>query len=156
MAPADLLRPLEGQREETLRIVEALSPADLDRADRATGWSVRQLLAHLVSTELGTAFVIRRALEGDVMHVSPEDRDAFNEAQVEGASGWTVDRIRTELEEARVVLREVFAGMDEEDLDRQVRWPEWPARTVRTSIPYMLEHEDAHLDQVRAAIGRAG
>lgn len=154
MAPADLLRPLEGQREETLRIVAALGDGDLDRADRSTGWTVRELFAHLVSTELGMAFVIRRALEGDVLHLGEEDRDAFVEARVEGAHEWTPDRVRAELVEARQVLREVFAGMDEEDLDRQVRWPEWPARTVRTSIPYMLEHEDAHLDQVRGALGR--
>lgn len=153
MAPADLLRPLEGQREETLRIVASLSGSQLDEADRGSGWTVRQLFAHLVSAELGMAFVIRRALEGDVLHVSPEDRDAFNEAQVDGAADWDVDRIRTELIEARRMLREVFARMDEEDLDRQIRWPEWPARTIRTSIPYMLEHEDAHLDQVRSAAG---
>jgi uncharacterized damage-inducible protein DinB len=154
MAPADLLRPLEGQREETLRIVESLDSEDLDRCDRGTGWTVRQLFAHLVSAELGMAFVIRRALDGDLMHLSPEERDAFNDAQVEDCADWDAARIASQLKGARATLREVFSEMTEDDIDRQVRWPEWPARTIRTSIPYMLEHEDAHLDQVRSALHR--
>ncbi|MEP7106005.1 MAG: DinB family protein, partial [Chloroflexota bacterium] len=151
MAPPELLRPLEGQREETLRIVEGLSAQDLDRTVRGTGWTVRQCCAHLVSAELGEAFVIRRALDGEVMHLSQEDRDSFNEAQADGAADWDLARIRTELAEALATLREVFEGMTEEDLDRAVRWPEWPARTIRTSIPYMVEHEDSHLDEIKAA-----
>lgn len=152
MAPSDLLRPLEGQREETLRIIGSLDPAALDRTDRASGWTVRQLLAHLVSAELAMAFVIRRALDGDVMHVSPSDRDAFNQAQAEASDSWDLGSCVSELRTARQTLRDVFVGMTEEDLDRAVRWPDWPARTIRTSIPYMLEHEDAHLDQVRRAL----
>jgi DinB family protein len=151
MAPPDLLRPLEGQREETLRIIRGLDESALGRVDDDSGWTVRQIVAHLVSTELAMAFTIRRALEGEVMHISPDDRDAFNEAQVEHNDGWDAARCVSELEDARIELRELFAGMTEADLDRQVRWPEWPARTIRTSIPYMLEHEDSHLDQVRRA-----
>ncbi|HEX6548710.1 MAG TPA: DinB family protein [Candidatus Dormibacteraeota bacterium] len=154
MAPADLLRPLEGQREETLRIVESLDADDLQRTDRGSGWTVRQLLGHLVSAELGMAFIIRRALEGELTHMGPDERDAFNEAQVENCQDWDVARIQSELQEARATLREVFGEMTEQDLDRPIRWPEWPARTIRTSIPYMLEHEDAHLDQVRSALDR--
>src|SRR5262249_61822662 len=45
-------------------------------------------------------------------------------------------------------------AMKEEDLALPIRWPEWPARTIRTSIPYMLEHEDSHVDEVRAAVQR--
>jgi hypothetical protein len=154
MAPADLLRPLEGQREETLRVLDQIEESDLGCVDRSSGWSVRQLFAHLASSELGEAFLIRRALDGELVHMSHEDRDRFNEAQVEGCEDWDVGRIRRELNEARLGLREVFAGMEEEDLDRAIRWPEWPARTIRTSIPYMLEHEDSHLDLVKKALGK--
>lgn len=152
MAPPDLLRPLEGQREETLRIVQGLDESALDRTDTSTGWTVRQTLAHLVSSELAIAFIIRRALDGDVLHLSPGDRDAFNEAQVQESHAWDRDQCVRELSEARDGLREVFAAMTEEDLDRIVRWPDWPARTIRTSIPYMLEHEDSHLDSMRRAL----
>jgi hypothetical protein len=154
MAPSDLLRPLEGQRHETLRLIDSLSEADLDRETEHGEWKVRDILAHLSAAELGQVFLIRLAADGDVVHLSPEDRDRFNQDEVGKAQGWTLERLRGELEESREALREVFAAMSEDDLDRPIRWPEWPARSIRTSIPYMLEHEDSHLDEVRQALGR--
>src|ERR687883_347238 len=113
MAPADLLRPLEGQREQTLTVLDSLTEEDLEAVVPGDGRTVRQLLCHLVNRDHGINFVIARALDGEVVHLS------------------------------------------EEDLDRPLRWPEWPARSIRTSIPYMLEHEDSHLDELRAAVSRA-
>ncbi len=153
MAPADLLQPLEGQREETLRILDELEDPQLGSVHRDSGWTVMQILAHIASAELGEAFFIRSAAAGDVIHMSLEDRDRFNDEQAVDCTGWDRTRLRRELVEARETLREAFAGLEEEDLDRPIRWPEWPARTIRSSIPYMLEHEDSHLDQVRSAAG---
>ena len=153
MAPADLLKPLEGQREETLRILAGLEAAQLESVHRESGWTVKQILAHIARSELGESFFIRRAQEGDVIHMSEDDRDRFNEEGAADCEGWDRARVRSELEDARATLRATFSALSEEDLDLPIRWPEWPARTIRSSIPYMLEHEDAHLDQVRAALG---
>jgi hypothetical protein len=154
MAPGDLLRPLEGQREETIRLLSSLTATELQKEEPETKWTIGQQFAHIASSELGAVFVIRKAVEDELIHTTREDRDRFNEAEVEKSSGWTADRLRKELEEARVQLRELFGSLSEEDLDRAVRWPEWPARTIRTTIPYMLEHEDSHCDLVRRALAR--
>jgi hypothetical protein len=153
MAPADLLQPLEGQRYETLRIVNTLTPVDLDRVVRSDGRTVHQILCHMVDREHGINFAIRRALAGEVVHLSQEERDHIVRSESDPSpADWDLDRIRAELAVARESLRQTFLGMREEDLDLPIRWPEWPARTIRTSIPYMLEHEDSHLDEVREAV----
>jgi len=155
MAPAHSLQPLEGQRAETLRLIESLTDGDLDVVVRGDGRTVRQVLCHLVDREHGMNFAIRRALEGEVLHLSQEDREQISRSEGDPApAGWDLARIRAELVEARESLRQTFLIMGEEDLDRAIRWPEWPARTIRTSIPYMLEHEDSHLDELREAIDR--
>jgi len=154
MAPRDLLAPLQGQRQETLKVLASLSEADLERVDEESGWSVRAILGHLASAELGEAFFIRSAARGDVIHMDAETRDGFNHDSVAKTAGWSLDRLEGELVEARETLAEVFGELSEDDLDRPIRWPEWPARTIRASIPYMLEHEDAHVDQVRHALDR--
>lgn len=155
MAPAELLLPLEGQREETLRVIESLTEEDLDRPVPGGGRTVRQLLCHMIDREHGVTFAIRRALAGEVVHLSPEDKEQIQKAEEHPApADWDLTRIRRELLEAREALRRIFAAMTEEDLDRPIRWPEWPARTIRTSIPYMLEHEDSHLDELRQALHR--
>jgi uncharacterized damage-inducible protein DinB len=154
MAPRDLLTPLLGQRDETLKVFDSLSEADLERIDDGSGWSVRAILGHIASAELGEAFFIRTAAHGDVIHMDAEARDGFNHDEVAKTAGWSLERCKAELLEARETLADVFEGLTEKDLDRPIRWPEWPARTIRTSIPYMLEHEDSHVDQIRNALGR--
>ncbi len=155
MAPAALLQPLEGQREETLRVIESLTPADLSIVVRGDGRTVHQLLCHLVDREHGINFAIRRALEGEVLHLSQEEKEQITRSEADPSpADWDLARIRAELVEARESLRQTFLAMRTEDLDLPIRWPEWPARTIRTSIPYMLEHEDSHVDELRAAIGR--
>jgi DinB family protein len=154
MAPADLLRPLEGQRAETLRLLESLTDADLEAMVQRDGRTVRQLLHHLASREFGIAFTVGAALEGEFVHLTREARTQLARAEHEPAPGWDLPRLRQELEDARAGLRAVFARMTDEDLDRPIRWPEWPARTIRGSIPYILEHEDSHLDDLRATFER--
>jgi hypothetical protein len=154
MAPADLLRPLEGQRTETLRVVDTLADEDLDAEVPGDGRTVRQLLCHLVNKDHGVNFAIAAAIEGEVLHLSPEGKADFSEAEYEPAPAWGLPRIRLELVETRNELRRTFERMTEDDLDRPIRWPEWGARTVRSSIPYMLEHEDSHLDDLKAALQR--
>jgi hypothetical protein len=152
MAPADLLRPLEGQREETLRVVDSLGEEDLGRS-RGSQPTVRQLLVHLAATERVCAELIARAAVGGWVAIDEEDRDAFNNhAGDHRSDGWTLAQVREELQAARELLRSTFDSLQEDDLDRDIRWPDWPARTIRSSIPYMLEHEDSHLDQVRATV----
>ncbi len=153
MAPAELLRPLEGQREETLRVIESLKPGDLGVVVRGDGRTVHQLLCHLVDREHGINFAIRRAVAGEVLHLSQEEREQISRSETDPApADWDLVRIRAELMDARESLRQTFLAMTEDDLDLPIRWPEWPARTIRTSIPYMLEHEDSHLDELRAAV----
>src|SRR5215472_297338 len=155
MAPADLLQPLEGQRAETLRLVESLKTGELDVVVRGDGRTVRQLLCHLVEREHGINFAIRRALEGELVHLSQEGRGQPSRSGADPAPpDWDLERIRAELVDACESLRQTFLQMADDDLDRAIRWPEWPARTIRTSIPYVLEHEDSHLDELRAAIDR--
>ncbi|HEY4028342.1 MAG TPA: DinB family protein [Candidatus Dormibacteraeota bacterium] len=155
MAPADLLQPLEGQRQETLRIIESLADDDLHIVVRGDGRTVQQVLRHLVDREHGINFAIRRALEGEILHLSQEEKEQINRSEAHPApNDWDLSRIRSELADARESLRQTFLAMQEGDLDRPIRWPEWPARTIRTSIPYMLEHEDTHLDELRAAVER--
>jgi hypothetical protein len=154
MAPADLLWPLQGQREDTLRVIDSLTAADLDIVVRG-GRTVRDLLCHIVDREHGIDFVIRRALAGEVVHISNAERIQVSRSEADPTpAGWDLARIRGELVEARERLRQTFLAMQEADLDLPIRWPEWPARTVRTSIPYMLEHEDSHMDELREAVER--
>src|ERR1041385_5362915 len=131
MAPVALLQPLEGQRAETLRVIESLAHTDLDIVVRGDGRTVHQLLCHLVDREHGINFAIRRAMEGEVLHLSQEEREQFARAEADPAprAGGRA-ATRAELGAARESRRETFGAMRDDDLDLPIRWPEWPARTI--------------------------
>src|SRR5215469_14871771 len=98
MAPADQLQPLEGQREETLRVIGTLTAADLPIVVRGDGRTVQQVLCHLVDREHGIVFTIRLALLGEVLYLSQEERDQVIQAGAEPSpSDWDLPRIREEL-----------------------------------------------------------
>src|ERR1700736_1702113 len=108
MAPRDLLPPLLGQREETLKVFDTLSEADLERIDDGSGWSIRAILGHIASAELGEAFFIRTAAQGDLITMDAETRDGFNHDEVTKTAGWSLERCKGELLDARGTLAEVF------------------------------------------------
>jgi uncharacterized damage-inducible protein DinB len=146
------IAPIEGQRARTLAVVESLSSGDLARVHRASGWTVGQLLGHIAGSELGSAFFVRRAAEGDLIEMDLASRDQFNELETEKALAFDIGALRVELADSSEALREVFSELSEQDLEKPIVWPEWPARTIGESIPYIAEHEAEHLAQIEDAL----
>ncbi len=144
--------PIDQQRARTLAVVASLAESDLVRVHEPTGWTVGQLLGHIAGSELGTAFFIRRALDGDLIQMDLASRDQFNELETEKALSQDLEELKAELADSSESLREAFAAMAEADLDRAIVWPEWPARTIGDSIPFMVGHEAEHLAQIESAL----
>ena len=153
MPRTKLLSPIHKQREQTLAVLETLSEADLDRVHRPSGWTVRQLFGHMAAAELGSAFFVRRANDGDVIEMDLSARDQFNELETEKASRFDLGQLKAELQDASSAVDQVFAGLQARDLAKPIAWPEWPARNIKDSIPHIAAHEGEHLDQIREALG---
>lgn len=146
-----LLAPVEAARARTIEVLDSLTAPDLRRVHEATGWTVGQLIGHIAASELGSAFFVRRAREGELIEMDQASRDQFNDLETEKAIEFGLDRLRTELADAHDTLHDAFAGITETDLGKPIVWPEWPARTIGESVPYIAGHESEHLAQVSAA-----
>ncbi|HEY1455114.1 MAG TPA: DinB family protein [Candidatus Dormibacteraeota bacterium] len=149
------IAPIEAQRARTMAVVESLSHADLARIHPDSGWTVGQLLGHIAGSELGSAFFVRRAAQGDLIEMDLASRDQFNDLETEKALAFDLRALKGELADSAEALREVFSELSEQDLEKPIVWPEWPARTIGESIPYMVEHEAEHLVQIEDAISAA-
>ena len=152
MLQTKLLSAIHKQREKTLAVLETLSDADLDRVHGPSGWTVRQLFGHIAAAQLGSAFVIRRANEGDLIEMDLGARDQFNELETEKASRYDLGQLKAELLDANSAVEEVFEELHAGDLEKPIVWPEWPAKIIKDSIHYMAAHEGEHLDQIRNAL----
>jgi uncharacterized damage-inducible protein DinB len=146
------IAPIEEQRSRTLVVVESLSDADISRIHAPTGWTVGQILGHIAGSELGTAFFVRRALAGELIEMDLASRDQFNELETEKAHSLGLDALKAELADSSESLREALGGLTQEDLAKPIVWPEWPARTIGESIPYVVQHEAEHLAQIENAL----
>lgn len=152
MRDNSFLAPVEAARNDTLEVLDSLTPADLRRVHEATGWTVGQLIGHIAASELGSAFFVRRAREGELIEMDQASRDQFNDLETEKAMDFALDRLRSELDDSHDTLREAFADIAEAELGKPIVWPEWPARTIGESVPYIAGHESEHLAQVSAAL----
>ena len=152
MPASDLLEPLEKQRTGTLALLDALTDEQINAVHEGSGWTVGQVLAHIARSELGEAFFVRQAQAGQVIDMSLVERDGFNADGATESENWNAERLRAEFKDARDTLREAFGELDEADLDKPIKWPEWTAENIRDSIPFMVGHEDEHVAMVRTAL----
>jgi hypothetical protein len=144
MPQTKLLAPVRAERGKTIELLDTLADQDLDRVHKPSGWTVAQLFAHIAASELGAAFFIRRAKDGDMIEMDLASRDQFNALEVEKAARMDAGQLLAELADSTTTLTEVFAGLDAHDLDKPITWPEWPAKTIKDSIQYMAGHEATH------------
>jgi len=144
---------IDRRRSSTLARVASLSEADLARVDAATGWTVGQILGHIAASELGSAFFIRRAAEGEVIEMDLASRDQFNELETERARSMDLAALNAELADSSESLHEALGGLTQADLAKPIAWPEWPARTIGDSLPYVVAHEAEHMAQIESALG---
>jgi uncharacterized damage-inducible protein DinB len=147
------MAPIDAQRSRTLDLIRSLRDADLGRIHPPTGWTVGQILGHIAASELGTSFFIRRAREGELIQMDVASRDQFNELETEKARHLDLEGLKAELADSNESLRDAFSELTETDLAKPIVWPEWPARTIGGSIPYMVDHEAGHLAQIESALG---
>jgi uncharacterized damage-inducible protein DinB len=152
MRVTDLLSSVAAERAKTLALLESLAPADLERVHPETRWTVGQILGHIAAAELGSAFFIRRAGEGELIEMDLAARDQFNELETEKAAAFDLGALKSELADSAASLREVFDGLTEADLAKPIVWPEWPARTIGDSIPFIAGHEAEHRGHLQAAL----
>jgi uncharacterized damage-inducible protein DinB len=152
MPQTKLLAPVRAQRGKTVELLDSLSEDDLHRVHKPSGWTVAQLFAHIAAAELGSAFFIRRAKDGDTIEMDLASRDQFNALEVEKASRMDLGLLLAELGDSATTLSEVFEELDVHDLDKAIVWPEWPAKTIKDSIQYMARHEAEHCTMIEEAV----
>ena len=147
----DLIRELERTRDETLQYF-ALDPRDLARTYAPGKWSVGYILHHLSDSETVFCDRIRRVLSEPRPVLWVMDQDAWAKH---------LDYARVPLELSRQVFESVrntiiyYAGVHYEKRGHL----EWVhsvdgVRTLKDEFDKAAAHNEHHLTQIRAALGR--
>ncbi len=159
MPPAkeELLSDLQREREDFVELISSLSGNDWNRPTQEKGWSVRDVVAHLVSNccgEFDEAF--RRALRGDPAPVIPGDFNDWNDAVVASRRDWPVERLCQEYKQASAELLAIVEEWDA-DMETPVRLLEAiPPRPFWLEARVLAIHHWVHGQDIRKAVRHPG
>ena len=147
----DPIAAIASTSSELARIVNSL-PTDRVTAAPAPGkWSARDILAHLVDTEIVFAYRLRQTLAADHHVIQPFDQDVWSKryglsdaasalAVFTAVRSWNVTLIRS---------------LSAADVARPVTHPERGTMTVQTIIETMAGHDLNHIRQLTALAEQA-
>ena len=113
------------------------------------GWSCKDLLAHLSSSEAALARVVASSTEPARPGAEPFDADRWNASQVRRRKDSSEQDLLNEFDLGTTRLVEALTGMD---LKQPVNAGAYAGKPLGEAMAHMLDHQRKHLDDLRAAL----
>ena len=157
--PTDGLRSGSGLLERTPRVVHELiarlPESWLGERDTPDGWTVRDVMGHLISNELDDWIPRAERIlnDGTALPFDPFDRFAHVERDQDSTLHELLDRFADLRARNIARIRELVD--DEELLERRGRHPELGEVTLRQLIATWTVHDLDHVAQIYAALAGA-
>ena len=153
MAYEWLTQGLQTTWDEIVRLVRPLPEADLDRLTPCPGWSVRDVVSHLIGFELMLAGTPLPEFEGDMPEYVKNDIGKFNEAFVQTRRSYGRDELLDEFQEVSRQSIERLAAMSDEAWEAQSWSPEGEVPYHRFMETRILDSW-IHLQDLRDALAQ--
>jgi hypothetical protein len=122
------------------------SPAD----DAEGGWTARELLAHLASTQTGFTQALRTSRESATPAREPFDPDRWNASQMRRRQDASANDLLEELSGASSALH---AALVAADLRLPAAVGPWAGLPLGQALDGMLDHQRTHLASLESALG---
>ena len=152
MADGSSETSLEAGYIELASIVRALhGDWSASVGDGYEGWSCKDLLAHISSTEAALARVVVSSTEPPPENAVEFDADRWNASQVRRRAETNEQDLLNEFDLGTTRLIEALDGMD---LKRTVTAGAYAGHPLGEAMAHMLDHQRKHLDDLRAALHR--
>ncbi len=137
---------------EIEQVLGELSESQLEAREAPGDWSVRQIVHHLTDNEVADAMRLRQMLAHDSPPIVPFDESLFAanlhyDREIESSVA-TFFALRAS---SGAILEQIAA----DDWSRGGRHPEHDLYTVEIMVQKNIEHDRAHLEQIRRALRSA-
>lgn len=151
----DLIRQrLIDEGRKTAAFCQSLTPAQLEQAVYQAGpaWRVRDLIAHLASTEREIHRLIRDVLAGGQGTPAGFNIDAFNAAETAALRGQAPAELAQDFAAARADTVALVETLAEADLDRRGRHPFLGDAPLDDMLKLLYRHTMLHERDARKAL----
>lgn len=151
---------LTASRTRLLNVIERMEASDLDRPaqhDGEAGWTIRQVLTHLLNAEEDHCRVAAVISRGQADRLPSEfSLDDHNQARMVERGTLSRADLLSALAAQRERTLELFRGMDESALEQAGRHPALGEMTVGNIFRIIGMHEKMHLRDIEAALNADG
>ncbi len=154
----EILEELDRTREELLVTIEPLPDEVLCQPGAMDGWTVADILAHLVAWESEMVTALLRIDQGKTparLVAAFEDVDGYNARRYQENKGRDLDRIFEDLIGVRVQLEEWLMEFNDQELNDPQRYswskglPLWHIIAENS-----FRHEAEHIPEIKAFVAR--
>lgn len=156
--PSELARRLQAEGEKTRNYFEGLSDAQWNRQAYTDGacWSVREVLAHFVASELSHQKLIANICAGGAGSPDDFDIDRYNERKVGQLSDRDAASLLQDFSAARQQTTALVEGLTLEDLSLTGRHPFLGQSPLADIIRMIYRHNQIHQREIRKILAEDG
>lgn len=153
--PHSILTKMARNRAKLQEAISSLSEAALDQA-AADGWTIRQMLTHLLNAEEDNTAVIGVFLRGDLDKLPTElDLNTHNQGRVNERGHLERADLFAALEAQRARTIELINGLTAEQLELSGPHPILGDSTVEQILRIIAIHDQLHLRDINAILSAA-
>jgi uncharacterized protein (TIGR03083 family) len=135
-----------------LEVLDQVGPDDWLRASPNEGWTVRDLLVHLTTSESGFVPTLRRMAAGEGGVPADFDPNRWNAGQLRRRSEIPTDQLRPELEAAHRDMLTLLDGLDDAALNQRGHLSTGIDGSTEDNFRVVAAHKRNHTDDIRAAL----
>ena len=148
---AELVQKLKSEGEKYAAIFVGMTDEQWAREIYTEGsvWTVKNILAHLVTAERGLTKLFSRIRDGDPGVSEDFDIDRYNAGQQEKTKKLTPRELLEQFKSVRAEMADWVSSLDEADLDKTGRHPFLGQTTLREMIKLIYLHNQLHYRDVR-------
>jgi hypothetical protein len=147
---------LNHTREGLLQVVGQLQPADWDKVVQSAegGWTVKQALLHVATSESGQIKTARAIAAGQPTVPDDFDLNRYNNRQVEKNKNKQPPEILFGMAESRQQLLAYLNDVSAEDLEKRGRHGRGDVISVELLFYRIGEHEAEHTAEIKAVLNQ--
>ena len=156
--PERLVERLQAEGEKSLDFFQALTPQQWEMTvySEGTDWTLRVLLSHFVSTELGFHAMIEDILAGGMGAPEGFDIDRFNAQKAQEMSAIPWQALLEQFAAARQSSIDLVKRMRLEDLQRSGRHPFLGVVPLEDILKLLYRHNQIHQRDARKLLAGSG
>ena len=140
-------------QRELCETLDRVGPDDwLNTSPSNEGWTIRDLLTHLTTSEAGFVPTLRRMASGEGGVAVDFDPNRWNAGQLRRRADIPTEQLRPELEQSHQDMLELLESLDDTALDHRGHLSSGVDGTTEDNFLLVVSHKREHIAHIRDAL----